>query len=154
MQTIQRPAQLYALVAIWALKGFQELLVGMIGTGFIVWDEASKGILKGFGLQLAIQSMLFSLALAVGSFYVMAALWLGRSAARFWGVVFAILNELVFLAYLITRPPEFGGDANTVRTVVIMTFVNLGIVGELLLDPRIRAFLGDAPLIGWWAPKR
>jgi hypothetical protein len=154
MRTIVRPAQLYALVALWALKGFQELLSGVIGTGFFVWAEASKGALRGFGLQLAIQSMLFSLALAAGSFYVMVALWLGRSAARFWGVVFAILHECVVLAYLITRPPEFGGDAEIMRTVIIASVVNLGIIGVLLFDPKIRAFLGDAPLIGWWAPRR
>lgn len=154
MQSIQRPAQLYALVALWALKGFQELLSGLVGTGFYVWGEVSRGALHGFGLQLAVQSLLFSLTLTAGSFYVMVALWLGRSAARFWGIVFAILHECVVLAYLITRPPEFGGDANIMRTVVIASIVNLGIVGVLLFDSKIRAFLGDAPLIGWWAPRR
>jgi hypothetical protein len=154
MQIIQRPAQLYALVALWALKGFQELLSGLVGTGFYVGGETAKGALRGFGLQLAIQSMLFSLVLAVGSFYVMVALWLGRSASRFWGIVFAILHECVVLGYLITRPPEFGGDVNIIRTVVIASIVNLGIIGVLLFDPKIRAFLGDAPLVGWWAPRR
>ncbi len=152
--TITRPLQIYALVGLWALKAFQSFLTGIIGTGFYVHDQVTKGALQGYGLQLAIQSVLFSIVLAAGSFYVMAALWLGRSAARFWGVIFALLHEAVVLTYLFTRPPEFGGDANLIRTVTIDSVVNLGMIAVLLLDARIRAFLGDAPLIGWWAPKR
>lgn len=152
--TIQRPPQIYALAGLWALKGFQSLLTGIIGTGFFVWDQVSKGALQGYGLQLAVQSMLFSLVLAAGSFYVMAAMWLGRSSSRFWGIVLALLYESVSLAYLATRPPEFGGDVSLVRTVIIDSVVNLGIIAVLLFDGRVRAFLGDAPLIGWWAPRR
>ncbi len=152
--TATRPLQIYALVGLWALKGFQSLLTGVIGTAFFIHDQISKGILQGYGLQVAIQSVLFSVVLATGSFYVMVALWLGRSAARFWGIVFAILHEAVVLTYLITRPPEFGGQVNLIRTVTIDSIVNLGIIGVLLFDARIRAFLGDAPLIGWWAPRR
>jgi len=153
-RTIQRPPQVYALVGLWALKGFQSLLTGIVGTGFFVWDQVSRGALQGYGLQLAIQSMLFSLVLATGSFYVMGATWLGRSAARFWGIVFSLLHEMVVLTYLVTRPPEFGGEVDLVRTVIIDSVVNLGIIAVLLFDGRVRAFLGDAPLIGWWAPKR
>jgi hypothetical protein len=152
--TIQRPPQIYALAGLWALKGFQSLLTGIVGTGFFVWGQASRGVLQGYGLQLAIQSMLFSLVLASGSFYVMGATWLGRGAARFWGIVLALLFECVSLAYLVTRPPEFGGDVALVRTVIIDSVVNLGIIAVLHFDGRVRAFLGDAPLIGWWAPRR
>ena len=152
--TITRPLVIYALVGLWALKGFQSFLTGIIGTGFYVHDQFAKGTLQGYGLQLAIQSVLFSLVLAGGSFYVMAVLWLGRRAARFWGVLLALLHEAVVLAYLITRPPEFGGEANLIRTVTIDSIVNLGMIAVLLLDVRIRAFLGDAPLVGWWAPRR
>lgn len=152
--TIQRPAQIYALAGLWALKGFQSLLTGIVGTGFYVWEQASKGALQGYGLQLAIQSILFSLLLSAGAFYVMGSMWLGRSSSRFWGIVLALLYESVSLAYLVTRPPEFGGEVALVRTVIIDSVVNLGIVAVLLFDGRVRAFLGDAPLIGWWAPRR
>lgn len=152
--SIQRPAQVYALAGLWALKGFQSLLTGIVGTGFYVWEQASEGALQGYGLQLAVQSILFSIVLGAGAFYVMGAMWLGRSTSRFWGIVLAMLYESVSLAYLVSRPPEFGGDAALVRTVVIDSIVNLGIIAVLLFDGRVRAFLGDAPLIGWWAPRR
>ena len=58
------------------------------------------------------------------------------------------------LAYLFTRPPEFGGDIAVVRTVTIASIVNLGIVGVLLFDGRVVRFLGNAPLVGGWVPKR
>jgi hypothetical protein len=98
--------------------------------------------------------MLFSGALAVGSLYVMTALWLGRVSARAGGVVLAVLGELSVLGYLVTRPPEFGGDVRLVRTVVIGTIVNAGITAFLLFDPRLAAFLGSTRLTGWWAPRR
>jgi hypothetical protein len=153
-RTVERPAQIYALVALWALKGFQELLSGVVGATFYIWAQASQGKLGGYALQLSIQSVVLAAALAAGNFYVMGALWLGRRSARGWGVALAILAELSILAYLITRPPEFGGDANVVRTVIVGSVVNLGIVAVLLFDPRLASFLGSARLVGWWAPKR
>lgn len=152
--TVSRPAQIYALVALWALKGFQELLSGVIGAGFYVWGQSERGLLGGYALQLAIQSIVLAAALAAGNFYVMGALWLGRRSARRWGVVFALLAEASILAYLITRPAEFGGDANIIRTVIIGSVVNLGIVAVLLFDPRLAGFLGSARLVGGWAPRR
>jgi len=152
--TIDRPLQIYALVGLWALKGFQELLSGVFGGGFYIWGQASLGKLDGYPLQLAIQAVLLAAALSAGNFYVMVALWLGRRSARRWGVFFALLSEILVLAYMITRPPEFGGDANIVRTVIIGSIVNLGIVAVLLFDPRLASFLGSTRLVGWWAPKR
>ena len=153
-RTVNRPLQIYALVPLWALKGFQELLSGVVGSGFYIWSQAAAGKLTGYALQLAMQSALFSLVMAAGSFYVMTALWLGRGAARAWGIVFALVNELAVLSYLITRPHEFGGDAPIVRTVVIATIVNLGIALVLLFDPKLARFLGSTRLVGGWAPRR
>lgn len=149
-----RPWQIYALTALWAIKGAEELFRGVIGTGFYVSGEAARGALHGYGLQVAIQSILFSCVLTGGSFYVMTALWLGKRAARAWGIVFALLGEVAVLAYLLTRPPEFGGDVPLVRTVVIASIVNLSVVGFLLFDSRLAAFLGSTRLVGWWAPRR
>jgi len=150
---VGRPWQIYALTALWAIKGFDELLRGVVGSGFYVWDQASRGLLHGYGLQLAFQSLVFSGMLTVGSFYVMGALWLGKRSARVWGVVFGILGEASVLAYLITRPPEFGGDIPLVRTVVIATIVNLSVIAFLLFDGKLAAFLGSTRLIGGWAPQ-
>ncbi len=152
--TISRPAEIYVLVALWAIKAFEELFRGVIGGAFYVVQQTSQGKLEGYMLHLAIQSALFAALMAAGSFYVMTALWLGRSAARSWGVAFALVNELSVLAYLITRPPEFGGDVAVVRTVVIASIVNLGIVGVLLFDGKIARFLGSSRLVGWWTPRR
>ncbi len=41
-----------------------------------------------------------------------------------------------------------------VRTVIIATIVNLGIVSVLLFDPKLARFLGSTRLVGWWAPRR
>jgi len=142
------------MVALWAIKGFQELLSGVIGTSFYVASRASEGKLAGYDLQTALQSVLFSCVLCAGSFYVMGAIWLGKRAARAWGIAVALAGEVTILAYLITRPPEFGGDASLVRTVIVATIVNLGIVGFLLFDERLTTFLGSPRLVGWWAPKR
>jgi hypothetical protein len=150
---VGRPWQIYALTALWAIKGADELFRGVIGTSFYVWDQAQRGMLRGYGLQLAFQSLFFSATLAAGSFYVMGALWLGRKAARIWGVLFGILGELSVLAYLVTRPPEFGGDVPLVRTVVIATIVNLSVIAFLLFDGKLAAFLGSTRLIGGWAPQ-
>ena len=152
-RTIRRPWQVHALTALWAIKGADELLRGVVGTGFYVWGQAAKGLLLGYGLQLAVHSVLYSAVLAAGSFYVMVALWLGKRAARPWGVAFAILGELSVLGYLITRPPEFGGDVPLIRTVVIASIVNLSIVAFLLFDSKLAGFLGSPRLVGWWAPR-
>jgi hypothetical protein len=112
------------------------------------------GKLEGYLLHLAIQSALFAAAMALGSFYVMTALWLGRSSARAWGILLALLNELSVLAYLITRPPEFGGEVAIVRTVTIASIVNLGIVGVLLFDGKLARFLGSTRLVGGWTARR
>jgi hypothetical protein len=152
--TVNRPIQIYVLVALWAVKGFEELFRGVIGGAFFIVQEASQGKLGGYLLQLAIQSALFSAVMAAGSFYVMTALWLGRSAARSWGIALALLNELSVLAYLITRPPEFGGDVPIIRTVMIASIVNLGIVGVLLFDGKLARFLGSTRLVGGWTPRR
>ena len=154
IRTIRRPWQVYALTALWAIKGADEALRGVVGTGFYVWGAAEKGLLQGFGLQVALQSVLLSALLAAGSFYVMVALWLGKRSARPWGVTFAILSELSVLGYLITRPPEFGGDVPLIRTVVIASIVNLSLVAFLLFDSRLASFLGSPRLVGWWAPLR
>ncbi|MBI4364024.1 MAG: hypothetical protein HY568_01210 [Candidatus Latescibacteria bacterium] len=149
-----RPPQIYVLVAIWAVKGFEELFRGVIGGAFYVVSQVAQGKLGGYGLHLAVQSSLFAAVMAAGSFYVMVALWLGKGAARAWGIAFALLNEISVLAYLVTRPAEFGGDVALVRTVIIASIVNLGIVGVLLFDGRLARFLGHTRLIGWWAPRR
>jgi hypothetical protein len=152
VRVLRRPWQIYALVAIWAIKGFQELLSGVVGTSFFVAGQMSEGRLAGYPLQIAFQSILFEALLAAGSFYVMVALWLGKRAARAWGIAVALTSETAILAYLISRPPEFGNDL--VRTVLTASVVNLGIVGFLLFDRQLTAFLGSPRLVGWWAPRR
>jgi hypothetical protein len=154
VRLLKRPWQIYALVAIWAIKGFQELLSGVVGTSFFVAAQVSEGKLAGYPLQIAFQSILFEALLAAGSFYVMVALWLGKRAARAWGIAVALASETAILAYLISRPPEFGSDVALVRTVLTASVVNLGIVGFLLFDRQLTAFLGSPRLVGWWAPKR
>jgi hypothetical protein len=151
---VRRPWQIHALVALWAIKGFQELLSGVIGTSFYVGSQVAEGRLVGYAFQTALQSVFFSALLAAGSFYVMAALWLGKRAARAWGIAVALVSEIGTLAFLVTRPPEFGGDAELLRTVLTATFVNLGIVGFLLFDRRLLEFLGSPRLVGWWSPRR
>lgn len=151
---LRRPWQVYAMVMLWAIKGFQELLSGVIGTSFFVAAQTAEGKLAGYALQTAIQSILFSTLLTAGSFYVMAGTWLGKRPARTWGIAVALVSELSLLAYLITRPPEFGGTIPLVRTVITGSFVNLGIVGFLLFDGRLTGFLGSPPLTGWWSPRR
>lgn len=142
------------MVMLWAIKGFQELLSGVIGTSFYVAAQAAEGRLAGYALQTAFQSVFFSALLTAGSFYVMAAIWLGKRSARSWGIAVALASELALLAYLITRPPEFGGTVPLVRTVLTGSFVNLGIVGFLLFDERLTTFLGSPRLVGWWTPRR
>jgi hypothetical protein len=110
-RTVQRPWQVWALTALWAIKGAEELLRGILGTGFYVYAQAMHGLLFGYALQVAIQSLLFSAVLTAGNFYVMGALWLGKRPARAWGVAFAMLSQIAVLAYLITRPPEGGARA-------------------------------------------
>lgn len=152
--TVARPPEIYVLVAVWAVKGFEELFRGVIGGAFYIVQQTSQGKLEGYMLHLAIQSALFAAVMAAGSFYVMTALWLGRGAARGWGIAFALVNELSVLAYLITRPPEFGGDIPIIRTVIIASIVNLGIVGVLLFDGKLARFLGSTRLVGGWSPRR
>jgi hypothetical protein len=154
VRRLRRPWQIYALVSLWAIKGFQELLSGVIGTSFYIAGQVAEGRLAGYGLQIALQSVFFSALLTGGSFYVMAALWLGKRAARPWGIAVALVGEAAVLAYLVTRPPEFGGDVVLVRTVITASIVNLGIVGFLLFDERLTAFLGSPRLVGWWTPRR
>jgi hypothetical protein len=151
---VRRPWQVYALVALWAIKGFQELLSGVIGTSFYIGGQVQEGQLAGYAFQTAIQSVFFSALLAAGSFYVMAAIWLGKRAARTWGIAVALVSEAGTLAYLFTRPPEFGGDAALVRTVLTASFVNLGIVAFLLFDRSLTEFLGSPRLVGWWSSRR
>ncbi|MGE5176359.1 MAG: hypothetical protein ACM3JJ_08290 [Hyphomicrobiales bacterium] len=153
-RTVRRPWQIYALTAIWAIKGFQDLLSGVLGTSFYVAGQAARGDLAGYALQVAIQSVFFSAVQSGGAFFVMTAMWFGKRSARPWGIVFALLSEVASLTYLITRPPEFGGDAELVRTVIVASVVNLGIIGFLLFDERLLSFLGSTRLVGWWAPKR
>lgn len=152
-RTVQRPWQVWALTALWAIKGAEELLRGILGTGFYVYAQASRELLFGYALQIAIQSLLFSAVLTAGNFYVMGALWLGKRPARTWGVVFAMLSEIAVLAYLITRPPEFGGPVTLVRYVVVASIVNLGITAFLLFDHKLAAFLGSTRLVGWWSAR-
>ena len=152
--TVNRPIQVYFLAAVWAVKGSEEFFRGVIGGAFFITQQISAGKLGGYLFHLAIQSTLFAAVMAVGSFYVMTALWLGRASARGWGVALALVNELSVLAYLITRPPEFGGDVAIVRTVTIASIVNLGVVGVLLFDGKLARFLGNARLVGGWVPKR
>ncbi len=154
IRTIRRPWQVYALTALWAIKGAEEVLRGVVGTGFYIWGMAEKGLLEGYGLQLALESVIYSALLAAASFYVMVALWLGKRPARPWGVALTILSELSMLGYLITRPPEFGGDVPLIRTVVIASIVNLSVIAFLLFDSRLANFLGSPRLVGWWAPRR
>jgi hypothetical protein len=152
--TVARPPEIYVLSAIWAVKGMDELFRGVIGGGFYITQQAALGKLTGYLLHLSIQSAIFAALMAAGSFYVMTALWLGRAAARGWGIALALLNEISVLAYLITRPPEFGGMVAIVRTVTIASIVNLGIVGVLLFDGKLARFLGSARLIGGWMGRR
>jgi hypothetical protein len=151
-RTIRRPWQIIALTALWAIKGADETLRGVIGNSFYVSANVAKGLLHGYGLQLALQSILYSAVLAAGCFYVMVSLWLAKRSARGWGIALSILGELSMLAYLITRPPEFGGDVPLVRTVVIASIVNLSIIAFLLFDTKLDQFLGSPRLIGGWAP--
>ncbi|HEX7077984.1 MAG TPA: hypothetical protein VF363_06150 [Candidatus Eisenbacteria bacterium] len=153
-RTVRRPWQIHALTAIWAIKGFQELLGGVLGTSFYIASQVERGALAGYALQMAVQSVFFSAVQSGGAFFVMTALWLGKRSARPWGIVFALLSEVASLTYLITRPPEFGGDASLLRTVLVASIVNLGIVGFLLFDGRLLSFLGSTRLVGWWAPRR
>ena len=154
VRRVRRPWQVYALVSLWAIKGFQELLSGVIGTSFYIGSQVQEGRLAGYAFQTALQSVFFSALLAAGSFYVMAAMWLGKRAARTWGIAVALVSEIETLAYLLTRPPEFGGDAALVRTVLTASFVNLGIVGFLLFDRSLAEFLGSPRLVGWWSARR
>lgn len=149
-----RPWQVHALTALWALKAFQELLSGAVGGSFFIAKQIGEGTLFGYGLQLALQSVLFSLLLAGGCFYVMTALWLGQRPARRWGTAVAALSEAVTLGYLFSRPAQIGGDHELVRFVLVSTMVNLGIITIFLFDRRLAAFLGSTRLVGWWAPKR
>lgn len=152
-RTVQRPWQIYALTTLFALKGVEELFRGVVGTLFYVGLEAGKGTLHGFGLQLAIQSILLSLLLAGATFYVMVALWLGKAASRTWGVAVALVSEAIMLGFLISRPPEFGGPDPLVRTVLVASVVNLSIAGMLIFDTKLSAFLGSTRLTGWLAPR-
>ncbi len=152
-RTIRRPWQVYALIPLWAIKGAEEVLRGVLGSGFYIWGMAEKRVLEGYGLQLALESVIYSALLAAGSFYVMVALWLGKRSARPWGVGLAILSELSMLGYLVTRPPEFGGDVPLIRTVAVASIVNLSIIAFLLFDSKLAAFLGSPRLVGWWAPR-
>jgi hypothetical protein len=154
IRTIRRPWQVYALTPLWAIKGAEEVLRGVVGSGFYIWGIAESKLLEGYGLQLALESVIYSALLAAGSFYVMVALWLGKRSARPWGVGLAILSELSMLGYLVTRPPEFGGDMPLIRTVVVASIVNLSIIAFLLFDSRLASFLGSPRLVGWWAPLR
>ena len=151
---LQRPWQVYAMVMIWAIKGFQELLSGVIGTSYWAAGLVYAGKMAGYALQVAVQSVFFSAVLAAGCFYVMAATWLGKRPARTWGIVVALASEVALLALLLTRPPEYGGQVPLVRTVLTGSIVNLGIVGFLLFDARLLGFLGSPPLVGWWSPRR
>jgi hypothetical protein len=67
-RTVGRPWQIYALTMVFALKGVEELVRGMLGPVVYASLLSRKGILTGFGLQLVIQSILFSLLLAGASF--------------------------------------------------------------------------------------
>ena len=152
--TVSRPPEIYVLAAIWAVKGMDEIFRGVIGGGFYITQQAAQGKLSGYLLHLSIQSAIFAALMAAGSFYVMTALWLGRAAARGWGIALALLNEISVLGYLITRPPEFGGMVAIVRTVTIASVVNLGIVGVLLFDGKLARFLGSTRLVGGWMARR
>jgi hypothetical protein len=152
--TVARPPEIYVLAAIWAVKGMEELFRGVIGGAFYMAQQASEGKLEGYLLHLSIQSAIFAALMAAGSFYVMTALWLGRAPARIWGIALALLNEISVLAYLVTRPAEFGGMVAIVRTVTIASIVNLGIVGVLLFDGKLLRFLGSARLTGGWMVRR
>jgi hypothetical protein len=151
---VSRPWQVYGLTALWALKAAQELMSGVVGGGFYVARMKAEGVLFGYGLQVAYQSLFLSLLLAVGCGYVMVALWLGKRPARRWGILVAAASEVVTLALLFSRPTQFGGDENLVRTVLTATVVNLGIIPLFLFDRRLAAFLGSTRLVGWWAPTR
>ncbi len=153
-RTVPRPWQVYALTALWALKAVQELMSGVVGGAFYVAKMKAEGVLFGYGLQMAYQSIFLSLLLAGGSAGVMTALWFGRRPARRWGIVVAAASEIVTLAYLFSRPPQFGPEQNLIRTVLMATVVNLGIITILLFDRRLASFLGSTRLVGWWAPKR
>ena len=153
-RVLSRPWQVYALTALWALKAFQELLSGAIGGAFYVSKQVGEGTLFGYGLQMALQSVLFSTLLAAGGFYVMTALWLGQRPARRWGTAVAALSELVALGFLFSRPPQVGSDRDLVRFVLVSTLVNLGIITIFLFDRKLADFLGSKRLVGWWAPGR
>lgn len=152
--TIRRPPEIYVLVAIWAIKGMDELFRGVIGGSFYIAQQAAEGKLEGYMLHLSIQSAILAVLMAAGSFYVMTALWLGRASARSWGILLALVNEVSILAYLVTRPPEFGGMVAIVRTVIVASVVNLGIVGVLLFDGKLASFLGHTRLVGGWMTRR
>ena len=153
-RVVTRPWQVYALTALWALKAFQDLLSGAVGGSFFIAKQVAEGTLFGYGLQLALQSVLLSLLLAAGGFYVMTALWLGLRPARRWGTAVAALSEAMTLGYLFSRPVQLGSDVELVRFVLVSTMVNLGIVSIFLFDRTLAEFLGSTRLVGGWAPKR
>jgi hypothetical protein len=153
-RVLSRPWQVYALTALWALKAFQDLLSGAVGGAFYISKQVGEGTLFGYGLQLAMQSVLFSALLAAGGFYVMTALWLGQRPARRWGTALAAVSEAVALGYLFSRPPQVGSEGELVRFVLVSSLVNFGIITIFLFDRRLAAFLGSKRLVGWWAPKR
>jgi hypothetical protein len=152
--TVRRPPEIYVLVAIWAIKGMDELFRGVIGGAFYITQQAGAAKIDGYLLHLTMQSVLFAALMAAGSFYVMTALWLGRASARSWGILLALVNEVSILAYLVTRPAEFGGMVAIVRTVTVASIVNLGIVGVLLFDGKLARFLGHTRLVGGWMARR
>jgi hypothetical protein len=153
-RTVARPWQVYALTALWAIKATQELMGGVVAGGFHVAKMTAEGILFGYGLQMAYQSIALSLLLCVGSAYVMVALWLGKRPARRWGIAVAAASEVVTLALLFSRPPQFGGEQSLLRTVLVATEVNLGVITIFLFDRRLATFLGSTRLVGWWVPDR
>lgn len=153
-RTVSRPWQVYALTALWALKAFQELLSGAVGGAFYIARQVEEGTLFGYGLQLSLQSVIFSLLLAAGGFYVMTALWLGLRTARRWGAALAAVSEGVTLGYLFSRPSQIGSDQELVRFVLVSTMVNLGLLTIFLFDRKLAAFLGSTRLVGGWAPRR
>jgi hypothetical protein len=152
VRTVGRPWQIYALTMLFALKAADELFRGVMGTTFYVVAKTREGELAGFGLQVAIQSILLSLLVMGASFYVMAALWLGRAAARTWGVAVALVSQACWLVFLVSRPPEFGGHEPLIRTVLVASIVNLSMAAILIFDSRLAAFLGSTRLTGWWVP--
>ena len=152
---------LFSLAPVWLVVYLvRRSGEGLEGIG-LRWDQPRQDIARGSLLFLVVGTAgiglyLAAVALGVNRFVVPV-----PPLGHWWTVPVLLLNaaeaalleEVVVVAYLITRPPEFGGMVTLVRYVVVASIVNLGITAFLLFDRKLAAFLGSTRLIGWWSAR-